>query len=169
MTIARSKNGPPWIRAVQELPVAAERVFSVLSDFERYAVLFAPHVKTAKILTRDGQSARLHLVWPLPFPMRNRDAVVRYTSAKEDTLYKVRWQHAPESSDPSEGLRIEVVAGETVLTARTPETTSVEYTYFADLGGDLPDFIKEASYKEEPVAYFNALRKHFSLPLSPSL
>jgi hypothetical protein len=160
----------PWINASHSLPVSGETIFALLTDFSRYETTFAGSVKSVKVLEKGDDFVRLHIIWPLPFPMRNRDAVVKYTYRKVENQYLISWKHDAKSDDPTEGLRIEEVAGQTVITpveaSKTPQS-NLTYTYYADLGGSLPAFIKEGSYIEEPVVYFNAVRKYFSLaPIS---
>ena len=163
ISIARSGE-VPWVLATHTLSVAPEKVFELLSNFGNYQKVFAGSVKSVAILSTSKEATRLHVVWPLPFPMRNRDAVIKYSGSKTATGYLIDWLHDDAKGDPSEGLRIEKVAGKTeITTGKTPGTTLVTYTYFADLGGSLPEFIKEASYIEEPIVYFNSIRKYFGL------
>jgi hypothetical protein len=169
VAIVRNGDQPPWVEATHELPVAAEKIYDLLADFDSYANVFAGSVKTARILDRKPDSARIHIVWPLPWPMKNRDAVVSYEAKKEAGLYRIDWVQNAQKGDPEEGLRIEHVMGRTVIEAKDATSSLVRYTYYGDLGGDLPDFIKEASYKEEPVVYFNAIRKKLALPGVASL
>lgn len=169
ITMAKSQK-EPWINASHTIPISSEKIFALLTDFNRYETTFGGSVKSVKVLEKGADFVRLHIVWPLPFPMRNRDAVVRYTFAKVDKNYLISWKHDEKTGDPEEGLRIEEVAGQTVITtgdeADTPRS-NLTYTYYADLGGSLPNFIKEGSYVEEPVVYFNAVRKHFGIvPIS---
>jgi hypothetical protein len=41
-----------------------------------------PAVLKADVLEREDATARLHLVWHHPFPLRNRDTIVRYRVEK---------------------------------------------------------------------------------------
>lgn len=162
ISIARGDK-EPWITGTHTLPVDAEKVFTLLSGFDDYARIFSEGVKTAKILTREPGMARIHIVWPLPFPMRNRDAIVKYTAKKTTTGYQIDWTNDPVKNDPESGLRIDEVMGQTMISAADQGMTQITYTYYGDLGGSLPDFIKEASYSEEPLVYFNSIRKQFGL------
>jgi hypothetical protein len=53
-----------------------------LSDFAGYRELMTPAVLKADVLEREDATARLHLVWHHPFPLRNRDTIVRYRVEK---------------------------------------------------------------------------------------
>ncbi len=76
--IARKPGSPPWLRSTAELPVSADKVTSTLTDFKHYKDFFAPAIKKADVLDSEGGATRIHFVWPYPFPLRNRDAVVSY-------------------------------------------------------------------------------------------
>lgn len=169
--IARQPAGPPWIRGRGEIPVSAAAVAGVLADFKHYRELFSPAVKKAEVLDIDAfspLSARIHFVWPYPFPYSNRDAVVRYESAARDAGgFRIAWKTDARPRDPSEGVRIERVEGETSIDPAGPDACRVVYTYFGDLGGKFPAFASEKAWREEPVQYFRAIRRRLGLPDLP--
>ena len=165
--IARQASEPPWVRGRGEIPAPASKVAAALSDFGRYRDLFAPGVKKADVLESKGAMARLHLVWPYPFPYSNRDAVVRYEAAEEGGLFHIRWHADPRPADPREGTRIERVAGETLIEPAGAGACRVTYTYFGDLGGKFPGWAQEKAWREEPVQYFRAIRRRLGLPDLP--
>jgi hypothetical protein len=166
--IARQPSGPPWIRGRAEVPAPASKVAAALSDFARYKELFAPALKKADVLDGAKTSARLHLVWPYPFPFSNRDAVVRYESSEiEGGVYRIAWQAEAKPGDPKEGARIERVAGETRVEAAGDSACRVTYTYLGDLGGKFPKSAEEKAWREEPVQYVRALRRAVGLPDLP--
>jgi len=166
--IARQPAGPPWIRGRAEIPAPASKVAAALSDFARYKELFAPALKKADVVEREGRSARLHLVWPYPFPLSNRDAVVRYEASEgESGVYRISWTGESKPGDPKEGVRIERVAGETRVEAAGDSACRVVYTYLGDLGGKFPKSAEEKAWHEEPVQYIRALRRALSLPDPP--
>ncbi|HYK43494.1 MAG TPA: START domain-containing protein [Thermoanaerobaculia bacterium] len=166
--IARSPGGPPWIRGRGEIPAPAAKVAAVLSDFRRYRDLFAPAVKKADVLESHAGGARVHFVWPYPFPYSNRDAVVRYESAEENGAWRISWRADARPGDPAQGTRIERVEGETRIEPAGPEACRVTYTYFGDLGGKFPGWAQEKAWREEPVQYFRAIRRRLGLPDLPA-
>ncbi len=163
--ISRPAAGPPWIRGRGEIPAPASRVAALLSDFSRYRDLFAPAVKKADVLESDGASARIHFVWPYPFPYTNRDAVVRYQVEElGGGAFRIAWKSDPRPGDRREGTPIERVSGETRVEPAGNEACRVTYTYLGDLGGKFPAWAQEKAWREEPVQYFRAIRRKLGLP-----
>ena len=164
--IARRPDALPWLRGTAELPVAAEQVAAVLTDFQRYKDLFAPAVRSARVLEAGEGSARVHFVWAYPFPFKNRDAIVLYRSEKSGAAFLLSWKSdtRPRAEDPTEGVRIERVEGETRVESLDPSRCRVTYTYLGDLGGKFPAWAQEKAWKEEPVQYVRALRRRLALP-----
>ncbi len=163
--IFRPSSGPPWIRARGEIPAPASRVAAALSDFARYRELFAPAVRKADVLDREERSARIHFVWPYPFPYSNRSAIVRYETVQEpEGSFRIAWKADARPKDPKEGTRIANVEGETRIVPAGLDSCRVTYTYLGDLGGKFPAFAQEKAWREEPVQYFRAIRRALGLP-----
>ena len=131
----------------------------MVADFGRYRETFAPAVKRADVLSRSEAGARVHLVWPYPFPLRNRDAVVHYRIERAGDVVTLAWSSDSRPGDPSEGVRIPQVAGETRIEPAGPDRCRVTYTYLGDLGGNFPASAMEKAWREEPVQYVRALRR----------
>jgi START domain-containing protein len=163
--IARVPGSAPWLRATAELPVPAEKVTAILTDFRHYRDLFAPAIKKAEILEGLDSGARIHFVWPYPFPLRNRDAIVVYRGQTlEDGRFVLTWKEDARPGDPHEGVRVEHVAGETVVEPLGPDRCRVTYTYLGELGGKFPAWAEDKAWREEPVQYIRALRRRLNLP-----
>ena len=168
VSIARVKNGIPWVRGEAELSVSARAVADVLTDYAGYQRFMSPAVKKVTVLEKGPGGARLHFVWPYPFPFRNRDAVVLYrTETSEDGVLLITWRDDARPGDPAEGVRIARVAGETRIEELTPDRCRVTYTYFGDLGGNFPAAAEDKAWRAEPVGYLLAIRRSLGLPIPP--
>ncbi|HEY3124431.1 MAG TPA: START domain-containing protein [Thermoanaerobaculia bacterium] len=168
VSIARVPNGIPWIRGVTELPVSADTVLEIITDYPHYRELMSPAVKEVTVLEKGPGTARLHFVWPYPFPFRNRDAIVAYRQERlDDGVLLVSWQDAVRPGDPHEGARIHRVAGQTRIEPLDRERCRVTYTYLGDLGGKFPKAAEEKAWRNEPIGYMLALRRRLRLPVPP--
>jgi len=163
--IARTPAAP-WLRGTTVLAVGADKVGAAIGDFAHYKELFAPAIKSAAVVERGPDAARLHLVWPYPSPWRNRDAVVAYRlERRADGGFTLSWKGENRPSDPHEGVRIGHVEGETKVDPIDAGHSRVTYTYFGDLGGNFPGSIEERVWRGEPVGYIQALRRAVGLPV----
>jgi hypothetical protein len=164
----RTAGETPWVRAVAELPAPADAVFAAVSDYAKYRELFDPVVSKAAVLDADAGRARIHFVWPYPFPFRRRDAIVEYrVEPAADGALRVTWRDAARPGDPSEGVRIHRVAGETRIEPLTAGSCRVTYTYLGDLGGNFPRALEDKAWRHEPLGYMHALRRRLGLPMPP--
>jgi len=165
VTVEIARTQIPWLRGTGELPASASDVESVLLDFRGYRELMAPAVLKADILESGEMTARLHMVWRYPFPLRNRDAVVRYRGERlPGGTFRLSWQDETHPGDPAEGVRIAHVAGETTVVSLASNRCRLIYTYVGDLGGSFPRSAEEKAWRAEPVGYFHALRRRMHLP-----
>src|SRR5262249_31593414 len=120
--IARAPGPIPWIRGAGEVDASAANVATVLLDFFKYRQFMSPAIAGADVLESGAQTARLHMVWHYPFPLRNRDAIVRYRGEfRPDGTFHLAWQDEARPGDPSEGVRIARVAGETAVAPLGPD------------------------------------------------
>ena len=166
VSIARVSEGPPWLRAVAEIPAPAERVFEVLTRYDGYREFFGPAVAEAAVLESSGLSARIHFVWRYPFPFRNRDGIVAYRGERrDDGSFLLSYRDAAAPGDPKSGVRIQRIAGEARIEPLGPDRCRVTYTYFGDLGGSFPKAAEEKAWRRQPVAYILAIRRELGLPI----
>lgn len=162
--IARPAGGPPWLRGTADIPVLPRQVAAVVTDFRAYPAIFAPAIKKAAVLESSASAARVHVVWPYPFPLRNRDAVIEYRfETLADGTFVLSWSGKARPGDPGEGVRIEQVEGETRVAALGPGSSRVTYAYLGDLGGKFPRSAEEKAWRAEPVEYFRALRRRLGI------
>lgn len=166
--IARPAEGPPWLRGTADVPAFPKQVAAIVTDFRAYPAIFSPAIKKAKVLESSGSSARLHVVWPYPFPLRNRDAVIEYRfETLADGTFVLSWSGNARPGDPREGVRIERVEGETRVAPVGTGSSRVTYTYLGDLGGKFPRSAEEKAWRAEPVEYFRALRRRLGIAELP--
>ena len=164
--ILRAPSREPWIRAEFVIAAPAETVYAVIADFRDYEAIFSREVSEANIIQHSPEVTVLHLVWSMPFPFSERDAVVAYRAERcTDGVFRVSWRHSERSGNiATKGVRIAKVEGETVIHADGDNRCRVTYTYYGDLGGHLAKWMKEHAWRREPVKYHEAVQR----ALSPS-
>ncbi len=160
IAIARIEGSAiPWIRGTKTLASGCGAVEKVLSDWDAYAKTLAPMVKRSKVLERGEGFARLHVVWPYPWPLRARDGIVRYEVVKEEGRTTIRWKDDERPGDPkTAGVRIAEIEGSTALVPDGGKC-QVVYTYYGDLGGDFGKSSNEKAWKGESPHWFDAVEK----------
>lgn len=159
VSITEPKEGKPWVRGVADIAHPAESVASLLSNFTGYREMLGDMVKKAQVLERGDTTARLHFVYPFPWFMSDRDAIVSYQYEKaKDGKFRLWWKNDAREGDPKKGKRIERVEGETRVDPKE-KASRVTYTYYGELGGDFPEDSVKKAYQKEPVIYFKAIRK----------
>lgn len=164
VSIARRADQLPWIRGEGLIHTSAEKVFLLLSRFEEYGQLFHPAMKSATVLDRASNSARLHILWTYPFPLRDRDAIVRYQARREGNgAFLIWWESDARPGDPHTGVRIEQVAGQTEVLPLDSLHCRLIYTCLGDLGGHFGKRIEEKAWRAEPIGYFEYLRHRWEL------
>ena len=96
----------------------------------------------------------------LPWPMDDRDYVVRYRWKSEPPgSFLLRAESVTEGPAPLEDVvRLSRVRSEWKLVADGPSKTIVSYTYTGELGGSVPDAGQQSAWKSEPPALIDALR-----------
>lgn len=159
--LARVEKSPPWVRATVELDATPDAVAAVLSDFAAYKEIFDPVLRKANVLDAREGGARMHLVWPFPWPMKSRDAVVDYSIEKgPDGSWLLSWKGDARKGDPTLGVRILGIEGSTKVEPLDEGRRSrVTYTYLGDLGGDFGKSANEKAWKGQPPHYFKSLEK----------
>ena len=157
--IVRVTDGLPWVRGTTEINAPAADVVKIVTDFPAYTAIFAPHLERADVLETQEDGARLHMVWGFPFPLSDRDAVVRYRVSAADGVTLIRWGREDKPGDPKKGVRIDRVEGETRIEPLAGNRCRVRYTYLGDLGGKFPKKISEKGWHDEPLSYFQSLKK----------
>lgn len=119
------------------------------------------------MLESSGSSARLHVVWPYPFPLRNLDAGIEYRfETLADGTFVLSW-----SGNARPEIRVRA-SGSIAWKGRrgrcrSPPVPLESRTHRGDLGGKFPRSAEEEAWRAEPVEYFRALRRRLGIPDAP--
>lgn len=158
---AKEEGKPfPWIRGTAELDFAPADVAKILGDYAAYKKTFDPVLQRVKVLGTEGTTTRLHLEWPYPWPLSDRDAIVAYTMETDaDGTVRLTFKADAKTGDPKTvGVRIDAVEGLTVVAPLEGGRSRVTYTYYGNLGGDFGKKASEKAWRGQPVHYVESLR-----------
>lgn len=137
------------VEGVVEAPMLLVR--SVLLDLEGLGDWF-PATEDWTVLRREPDSALVYGRQVLPWPVRDRDYVVRY-----------RWRDTPEGefallaesvtgvgpAPREDAVRVLRLRSEWRIRAEGPARTAVRYHYAGDLGGSLPDWVARIGWQSQ--------------------
>ncbi len=131
-------DGAPWCRATRWIDATPGAVEVVLRDFAHHPDVF-PRVAACRVLAPDVVYTR----FDYPFPLDDRDQVVRYQVLDEPPARVFRWQAVEHpAAPPVPGVvRLVRTRGEWRLEP-SGNGTRVSTTWLADLGGDMPDWMQ---------------------------
>ena len=161
------KARTPWIRAVAELQASAERVFAFLEGYAGYADLFPPLPRSRPPSWRPADRAcDCTSSGPTRFRFGTETPSCG-TKANGSPTGRFEFRggnRRAAGADPSEGVRIARVEGETRIEPLGADRCRVTYTFLGDLGGTFPRAFAERAWKGEPVGYVLALRRALADP-----
>jgi hypothetical protein len=158
-TVEGSSLDEARANGVVEAPLAA--VLAVLEDADRGTEWMA-HCVGAKIVERiDDHTRIVYNRTHLPWPLADRDALVRGTRTFAAHEVRVEFTSTEDSRmPPVRGVtRMSVLRGRWILTPeRKGQATRVEYQVLADPGGALPGWIVNWFSKSLPYETIENLR-----------
>lgn len=153
-------NGATMIRGTGEINLPIERVKEALLDLEKYRD-WIPSLSVWDITKKSDSEVHAYGRHDLPWPMDDRDYNVRYRwKSQPDGSFIIEAKSVPEGPAPIDGvIRLRRVHSLWKLVPIRSDVTQVSYTYNGDLGGKVPDAVKQSAWKSEPPDLIHGLRK----------
>ena len=135
-----------WCRTKSTLPFDIQKISFIVEDLENYYNIF-DRVKSSKLI----DSSTVHIRIDMPFPISDRDYIVRYEENKIGSTYSYKFESVKDTSTPTdEGcVRLVNAAGEWYLKSLTDSSTEVSYTWNGELGGDFPEWALTRAWKKQ--------------------
>jgi hypothetical protein len=148
-------------KAITTIQAPIDTILPYLLDVPGY-VEWMNAVKEAKMLRKEENVFYSYSVAALPWPFDDRDQVAK-TTVEKDTLtgqvvcnIEVMKEGYPEDKKK---VRIKEGFGHWLLKENDSSSTVVEYRFYADPGGNLPEGIVNMFIEESPFKTLKALRK----------
>ena len=149
-----------WGEAMGEVPSPLAQVVSHLLDFEG-ARKYIPRATDVRVLEHSTGQALVYYRIDLPWPISDRDWVVRYRyAANGDSGFEMSWSERNDLGPRSdETIRVQLARGVWQLIATGNKTTQVRYLMLSDLGGRLPISIVSQTAWRQPLEALKGVRK----------
>ncbi len=151
----------PDSRGTSVVPYRIGLLREVLLELDGYGRRW-PYLGQSRLLRRkrDG-NALMYCRTKLPFPLSDRDWVMRLSWADSPGQFKLGWESLSSGNQvaPVRGvIRLVQHAGNWDLRSLGPRATQVSYTRWGDFGGLLTQSLRRKAVIEEPVAVIRSLR-----------
>ncbi len=167
--IQEAQNGRPMgVKGVNVATVRFEVLAEVLLDIASYPEWMEELKESSIIETKSDTNFLLYNYYDLPWPLSDRDIYIRVIIKKDiDQGIAKAFITREESIDhpPKEGV-IRVPAMEGILTIRyiDRETTEGTFTEWFDMGGAVPQWIKDTMLKYTPSTVFGLVSEACKKP-----
>lgn len=140
---------------------------AVLYDVADYPE-WLPLTSEARLIDRSAPHTHVHYtVSEAPWPISDRDAVVRYTYDYEAAARRltVRLEAVPDYLPETEHVRVRQSQGAWTFTQQADGYVLVTYELHADPNGDIPAWLANQTAVDQPFGTLKALRKQVKHPV----
>ena len=144
---------------VVDAPVSA--IIDLLRDADRFKTWF-PNTPESKLLSRDGDVSYQYSVMGTPWPMSDRDNVLRSVRSVDPSTGTVTIvvEADPDHHPEQPGLvRVRRAHGKWVLVPRGPDKTHVTFQMHLEPGGGIPEWMINARVVESPFEALTNMRE----------
>ncbi len=143
-------DGAPLVRGTLRVDRPPARVREVLLDLEGFP-RWIENLSEWRVLARDASGVRIYGRHALPWPLRDRDYVVRYAWRSEPGdrfVLEARSVDAPPTARDGV-VRLVRVYSRWEVDPDGPAASRVRYTYNGELGGRVPGFLVESAWRSQ--------------------
>ncbi len=148
-------------RAVMMVSSTPEEMLRLLSDFNSYPT-WVSRCKSARVVARLNDNEFIaHLVFDAPWPVADRDCVLRIRVDKNPTtgVIVITETSEPKYIKEEEGVvRIQQMVSTWKLVPKTGGT-EVTNEYSSNPGGNIPDWMTNSQSVETPMSTFENLQE----------
>lgn len=154
-SISCTRAGPePWCRATGTIAAPVDRVWALLDDIGGHARMYS-RIE----LSVEFEPGYAHQVIALPYPLEDRDYLVRLTRSTRGETRVITFTSVSRPDVPAQGLRLDHFAGEFELRPLPDGRTSLTYTWQGELGPDVPDWALPLAWRAQGSELVDGLRE----------
>jgi hypothetical protein len=153
-------SGIREFKGVAEVDANIEKILALLKDSSRFKTWF-PNTPESKLLARDGNVAYQYSVMGTPWPMDDRDNVLRSVTTRDEStgIVGIEITAAPDYYPVQEGrVRVQKAHGTWTIKPIGPDKTHVTFTMHLEPGGGIPQWIINARIVASPFEALTNLR-----------
>ena len=135
-----------WCRTSSTLPYGFNEISNMIEDLASYHKIF-DRVTESRVIGDDIVYIRVDM----PFPLSDRDYIVKYTTTKDSIIASHKFQAVKNDDAPvySSSVRLENAAGEWYIKRISDSSTRVVYTWNGDLGGSFPSYALTTAWAKQ--------------------
>ena len=153
-------SGIKEFRGVAEVDSSVDAIVGLLRDSDRFKTWF-PNTPESRLLARDDNVAYQYSVMGTPWPMADRDNVLRSVIARDEItgVVDITVTAAPDYHPTQKGLiRVQKANGTWKLEPMGPEKTHVTFTMHLEPGGGIPQWMINTRIVATPFEALTNLR-----------
>ena len=147
-------------RAEATMNGSIESFRQILWAVDEYAN-WMPDCKSAQVVKEvSSQDLTYHMKLKVPFPFANRDIVQQMIFEEEEDLLRISLVNWPDDLEPEEKyVRMPEAEGKWVVQQISDEQVAIEFSYFADPGGDIPAWLVNSFVVKNPYTMLTRIRE----------
>ena len=153
-------------RGVTTLSASLGAIIAAITDVESFPKWMPSTTHTKVLKTEDGRASVYYLVADVPWPLKDRDGVYRFTFHEDPRkkMVKIAVKSLPDYlPEKEERLRIRKSEGFWLLELLPDGRVGVTYELFTEPGGNVPAWLVNTSAVNQPFKTLAALRERVNI------
>jgi len=137
-----------------------EQMLAALTDFDNYSSWFPRCSKSRVVAKLNENESIVHLHFNAPWPVKDRDCVIRVKVTKDKTTGAITILETSEPKyirEDDNAVRIQQIQSVWKITPKAGGT-EVTNEYSSNPGGNIPDWMTNTQSVENPMATFENLK-----------
>lgn len=153
-------SGIKEFKGVAEVGVSVEKILELLRDANQFKTWF-PNTPESRLLARDGDVSYQYSVMGTPWPMDDRDNVLRAVTTRDEDTGEILIEitAAPDYYPVQKGrIRVRKAHGTWQLKPIGPDKTQVTFNMHLEPGGGIPQWMINTRIVATPFEALTNLR-----------